>query len=102
MLDGVFADHVGQLLAERSRVRRQPLVVGGPELHDEVVGHEDPTLADDRAVVVGLPLQLGGDLDRLDLSLEHAREGTGHQSFEPTLEALQHSHAASRFSPCRW
>ncbi|GAC1439355.1 MAG: hypothetical protein NVSMB55_00540 [Mycobacteriales bacterium] len=89
----MLGEHVAELLSEGLVVLGQSLGVLGPELHDVVVGDEHPTLADDGLLVGGFPLQGGGDLNGLDDPSEGARERTLDKAFEPTLEALQHSHA---------
>src|SRR4051794_27923364 len=92
LLVGVLADHRGELLAEGAFVRREPGVVGAAELHDVVVGDEDPTLCDNRLAVVGLTLQRARDLDRLHLAFEHFGKGAFDDASEASLEALKDSH----------
>ena len=88
-------DHRRELQAKLLRVRGQPVVVSLAQLDDVLVRHQYPTGADDGFLVEGLTLKRGGDLDRLDVALEHAGEGTLDEAFEPALETLQNSHADS-------
>ena len=85
----------GELAAQGGVVLRQPRVVALAELDDVLVGDEDAALADDRLLVAGLALQACGHLDGLHDTAEDARERTLDHASEPTLEALQHSHARS-------
>ena len=93
---GVLAHHVGQLPAQRVGVHGQPLVVVGGQLHVEDVGDDGPAAAHHGGPVVHLALQRRGDLDRLHLGLEGAREGAVDQLVEPLLEPVQQSHGPSR------
>ena len=79
-------------MPEAVGVDLQPLVVAVGQLDDEVVGYQGPALGDDRRAVVHLPLDRAGHLDRLELGLERACEGTLDHPLQPVLEALQHSH----------
>jgi hypothetical protein len=54
---------------------------------------------DDLLLVGRLALQGPRHLDRLDDATEDTGEGTLDEAFEPTLEALEHSHAGS---PSLW
>src|SRR5262249_57293998 len=54
--------------------------------------HRRAALRADRRAVVRLALNRTGDLHWLDFGFERPREGTLHHAFEPSLEALQHSH----------
>ena len=91
----MLADHGGELLAEGLLPRTQPAIVVLTELDNEVVGHQDLALPDDRFLVIGLALQGARDLDRLHVALEHLGEGALDEPTEPPLEALQDSHEAS-------
>jgi hypothetical protein len=91
----VLADHAGELGPQRLVVLPEATGVGAPELDDVGVRDQDASLADDGPLVGGLALERGGHLDRLDDPAEDAREGTLHEASEPTLEALQHSHAGA-------
>ena len=91
----MLADHVGELLAELGVPLAEALEVARTELDDVLVRHEHAALSDDLLLVGRLPLQRGGHLDGLHDAAEHAGEGTLDEAFEPTLEALQHSHAGS-------
>ena len=86
LLLGVVADHAGQLVAELAGVGAEPLVVRRAQLDDEVIGYDGPVAVPDRRVVVALALEGAGDLDGLDLGLEHLREGAVDQTFETLLE----------------
>ena len=89
----------GQFDAKVVRINLQPVVVCAGQFHDEIVRHQGPALRDDRGAVVHLTLYGAGDLYRLDLGFERPREGTLNHAFEPSLEALQHSHPGTSF-PC--
>jgi len=91
----VLGHHAGQLLAQLLVPLAEPLEVGGADLDDERVRDEHPALPHDLLLVGGFALEGGCHLDRLHHPAEDAGEGTLDEAFEPTLEALQHSHAGS-------
>lgn len=98
----VVAHHAGQLIAELPRVGAEALEVRRAQLHDEVVGDDGPLAVPDRRVVVALALEGAGDLDGLDLGLEHLGEGAVDQTLETLLELLQDSHGAPPPSFSSW
>jgi hypothetical protein len=91
----VLGDHVGELVGELLGPLTQVAEVGGPEAHDVDVRRQDPALADDGALLVGLALERLGDLGRVHLALEDAGEGEADHALESSLEALQHTHSRS-------
>jgi hypothetical protein len=88
LLRAVLPHEFGELSAQRTRVRGQPLVIMAAELDREVVGHHGPPLADYGRPIIALPLQSGGDLHRLHLGLEGLGEGAVDQPLDATLESL--------------
>src|SRR3954469_19238580 len=91
----VVLDLVGELVGQRGVVRREPVEVDLAELDMEVVGDHPPLTAEDLGVVVALPLQGGGDLDRLHRAAEGLGEGSGDEALQALLEPLQPAHVAS-------
>ncbi len=87
LLGCVFADHLGQLVAERLGVGSEPGEIPDGELDRELVGDEYP-VGTGRTPVVGLPGQRTGDLDRFDAALEDLGERPLDEAAQAALEAL--------------
>ncbi len=94
-LFGVLPHHGRELGIERFGVRRQALVVVRPELDGEYVRHHASAAVHDCGPVVALALECRRDLDRLDLSLEGAREGAVDDPVQPLLETIENAHSGT-------
>ena len=81
-----------QLVLELLVVAAEAVVVGVGELDGVEVGHDRAALAEHGGAVVHGAADGGGDLDRLDLGLERAREGTVDGTLEALLDAVEQSH----------
>ena len=92
-----FLNQLGEGVAQLRLPRQQPLVIRGTQAHPVTVGREHLAVAHDGTLVRGLPLQGVTDLDRLDLALEHPREGRPNGSFESALETLRQAHCGPAF-----
>ena len=111
LLLGVLPDHRGELVGQGRGIDREAVVVVRAEVDDEHVGHHGAPAAHHGSALVHLALQRCGDLDRLDLGLERASEGTVDHPVEPLLESVEQTHRASqrrrpaphprRCAPCR-
>ena len=91
----VLGHHVGELGGELVGPLAQVLEVGGAEPDDVDVGHQHAALAEHGPLLVGLSLQGLGDLGGMHLALEDPGERQADHAFEPSLEALQHTHSRS-------
>ena len=83
-----------ELVDERGAEPGHPLVVGGREPHDELVGHQDAVASDDRGLRVELPAQGGGHLERLQPALEGLGEGAVDDALQALLEVVENAHRA--------
>jgi hypothetical protein len=98
----VVAELVRELVVQGAAVGVQPLEVLRAELDGEVVRHQPAVPGQDPGGVVDLAFERGGELDRLDVALERAREDPAHDALQAPFEALQRSHASSSTSVVGW
>ena len=94
LLVGVLLGARDELVVEFVTPGREAVVVGGGELDREEVGHDGAlAAADGGCAVVHGAADAGGDLDRLHVTFECAREDAVDGALELALHAFEEAHA---------
>ena len=91
-LAGVVTQLAGQFGVQGVGVRGELVVVVLGEADDELVGHQPLVAGHELGLGVELALQPRGDLDRLYVALERAREDAADGALHLLLEARENAH----------